>query len=269
MISFDPAILALKSLTQLHLYQNQFTELDPVLWDLTALIHLSLQNNTLTELSSKIGNLKNLTCLYLGYNKLTDLPKEFENLKDLKWLGLDNNQLTRLPEVFGELKNLEFFFLRNNQLTCLSESFYTLWKQRRAHLHIDGNPWLKPEKLYEIGKKQLLQTLRDSRAPGKLELFNLVTVNTHLAIDDICLYNNKIFPWSFFNQTRDKTGERRALDPWSNKRVVFFHQGIPYYFHRILKTQQEVDELRKFIEQELVEEKLYLIPEELSRKLNL
>ena len=110
----------LSSCTELHLYNNQTTDLSP-LSGLTNLTQLNLYNTRITDLSPLSG-LINLTQLYLNDNRIIDLSG-LSGLTNLTQLYLIN-QITDLSSLSGltnltelHLYNGTYLYPNNNQIS--------------------------------------------------------------------------------------------------------------------------------------------------------
>lgn len=129
--------------TQLHVENNQITEIPASIGSLVNLNRFYIRNNKITSIPAEIGNLKNLQLLLLGNNQISNLPLEIGTLNNLVQLRIENNKLTELPREIGNLTNLTHLFLDNNQISFLPEEIKNL--KKLVHLSLDGNPIVLPE----------------------------------------------------------------------------------------------------------------------------
>ncbi|XAR51994.1 Non-specific serine/threonine protein kinase [Bertholletia excelsa] len=113
----------LSSLSELHLYQCQLTNLPPSFPSInfTSLSVLDLANNGFNStIPSWLFNLSSLTQLDLSSNSIHGaLPDEFEELISLHKLDLSDNSLLegQLPRSLGKLCHLQLLKLSVNQFT--------------------------------------------------------------------------------------------------------------------------------------------------------
>ncbi|XP_070564294.1 leucine-rich repeat-containing protein 40-like [Ptychodera flava] len=106
----------MKSLEQLYLRHNQLQEL-PELPACRSLKELHVGNNQITELSK--AHLQHLGCisvLDVRDNKIKTVPDEIAMLESLQRLDLTNNDITSLPYKMGNLANLKSLVLDGNPL---------------------------------------------------------------------------------------------------------------------------------------------------------
>src|SRR5690349_19171549 len=90
----------------------------------TNLLQLHLQNNQLSELPPAFGRLRSLRVLYLCHNRFTTFPEVVLKLQDLLGLTIGHNQLTELPEGLHALSKLDHFACSYNRLTALPDSLF-------------------------------------------------------------------------------------------------------------------------------------------------
>ena len=112
----DEAQKVLLNLTELHLNENQITDINP-LSGLTNLTLLDLCHNQITDITS-LSALTNLTELSLEYNQITDITG-LSALTNLTSLGLGDNQITDITSLSG-LTNLTKLRLYINQITDIT-----------------------------------------------------------------------------------------------------------------------------------------------------
>ena len=149
------------TLTELHMYENQFTALPEGLFSgLSSLSVLDLDSNGITVLPENVfDGLTSLTKLRLDGNQLTGLPSGvFDGLSALTRLQLDHNQLTALPVgVIDDLTALERLYLHQNQLNELPDGMFANLSSPLTHLDLRNNatnPILLPVDLESVGTLQ-------------------------------------------------------------------------------------------------------------------
>ena len=121
----DEDIVELKymvNLTELHIYQNNISDLTP-LKGLTGLQTLSLFKNNVSDLSP-IAGLISLESLYLRENNISDVSAlenltPLANLRNLNLLRLNDNNITDISALSG-LKKIERLHLQNNGVTDIT-----------------------------------------------------------------------------------------------------------------------------------------------------
>lgn len=137
------------NLTELHIYQNEISDLTP-LKGLTGLKTLSLFKNNVTDLSPLAG-LVALEDLYLRDNNVSDISA-LENLTALQVLDISENNVSDLKPLSG-LRNLNLLRLNDNKITDIS-ALSGLKKIERLHLQnnsvTDITPVMNMEDLSEI-----------------------------------------------------------------------------------------------------------------------
>ena len=101
----------------LALINCQLKQLPPPILALTTLIELDLRENQLTTLPADFAKLSQLQGLDLRENQLSALPDDFSKLSQLCELYLSNNQLSALPTDFAKLSKLQLFFIANNPIS--------------------------------------------------------------------------------------------------------------------------------------------------------
>ncbi len=106
----------LLSMTELHLYHSQITDISS-LGSLTNLTTLDIGLSQITDISS-LGSLTNLTTLGIDFNKITGISS-LGSLTNLIKLSLFNNQITDISSL-GSLTNLITVSLGNNKITDIS-----------------------------------------------------------------------------------------------------------------------------------------------------
>jgi internalin A len=112
----DEAQKVLLNLTELHLNDNQITDINP-LSALTNLTELSLGHNQITDITG-LSALTNLTSLGLGDNQITDITS-LSALTNLTFLGLGDNQITDITSL-SALTNLTELSLEYNKITDIT-----------------------------------------------------------------------------------------------------------------------------------------------------
>jgi Leucine-rich repeat (LRR) protein len=97
-----------RTLTNLYLYQNSFTEIPIAILMGNALSIIDMSLNQITDISSMALTRSPLRYAYLSYNGIQSVPPEIINLSDsLIYLSLSVNQLTTLPaEQIVQMKKL-------------------------------------------------------------------------------------------------------------------------------------------------------------------
>lgn len=91
--NFAPELFAYGFLTQLHIANNQISELPAAVGRLRLLTHLDASNNQLTHLPTEMAMLASLRELVLFDNKLSTIPAEFGLLYQLEFLGMEGNPI--------------------------------------------------------------------------------------------------------------------------------------------------------------------------------
>ncbi|NJO00374.1 MAG: leucine-rich repeat domain-containing protein [Bacteroidia bacterium] len=93
--SLPEEFLGLKSLEQLGLEENNFSEIPPVLSKLSKLRFINLMSNKISLISDRIEMFKdNLESLFLSNNLITTVSESISELKNLKKLWLNGNPLS-------------------------------------------------------------------------------------------------------------------------------------------------------------------------------
>jgi hypothetical protein len=121
-MSLPESIGKLTSLTELHCFNIQLSELPKSFGLLTSLTILNCSDNQLMSLPDSICDLTSLTYLDCVGNQLTELPESFGLLTSLIYLDCVGNQLTELPESFGLLTSLTALYCYDNKLTKMPKS---------------------------------------------------------------------------------------------------------------------------------------------------
>lgn len=132
----DEDIVELKymvNLTELHIYQNELTDLTP-LKGLTGLKTLSLFKNNISDLSP-IAGLISLEDLYLRSNNITDVSP-LESLTALKVLDVSENSVSDINPLAG-LRNITLLRLNDNSITDIS-ALSGMKQIERLHLQNNG-----------------------------------------------------------------------------------------------------------------------------------
>ena len=111
----DEAQKVLLNLTELHLNENQITDINP-LSGLTNLTLLDLCHNQITDITG-LSALTNLTELSLDWNQITDITS-LSALTNLTELSLDWNQITDIISL-SALTNLTELSLEYNNTIFL------------------------------------------------------------------------------------------------------------------------------------------------------
>src|SRR6476661_9787382 len=112
----DEAQKLLLNLTEIHLNENQITDINP-LSGLTNLTELSLGNNQISDITG-LSALTNLTKLCLQYNQITDITGLWA-LTNLTQLSLSHKQITDITGLSG-LTNLTGLHLYSTQITDIA-----------------------------------------------------------------------------------------------------------------------------------------------------
>jgi internalin A len=112
----DEAQKVLLNLTELHLNENQITDINP-LSALTNLTLLDLCHNQITDITG-LSALTNLTELCLQYNQITDITS-LSALTNLTELCLQYNRITDITGLSG-LTNLTELYVHKNQITDIT-----------------------------------------------------------------------------------------------------------------------------------------------------
>ncbi|MEH2196584.1 MAG: leucine-rich repeat protein, partial [Nostoc sp.] len=129
------AIAKLTNLTQLHLSDNQITQIPEAIAKLTNLRELHLRANEITQIPEAIAKLTNLRELHLRANEITQIPEAIANLTNLTQLDLSSNQITQIPEAISNLTNLTQLFLSSNKITQIPEAIANLTNLTDLFLH--------------------------------------------------------------------------------------------------------------------------------------
>ena len=105
-----------RTLTNLYLYTNSFTEIPTAILLGKALSVLDMTSNQITDMSSMALSRSPLSYVYLSYNGIQSVPPEIINLSDsLIYLGLSVNHLTTLPaDQIVEMKKLTGLSVASN-----------------------------------------------------------------------------------------------------------------------------------------------------------
>ena len=152
----------LKSLEDLNLSDNDFTQIPAEIFNLESLKYLYLSNNQISQIPEKIANLQLLENLWLDGNQITkvpeaiglldnlvalnlsnnllniySLPKSLWNLSNLRELNLSDNKFISIPEDIGNLRNLQVLVLSNNALKSLPKNLNKL--KSLLELTVDHN----------------------------------------------------------------------------------------------------------------------------------
>ncbi len=142
------------NLTELHIYQNNISDLTPIM-GLTNLQTLSLFKNNISDLTpiagltnlrtlylrdneikdiSPLKNLVNLTNLDLSDNEITDISA-LEGMKGMKLLKLNDNKISDISPLEGMVM-MDRLHLQNNNITDI----FPLWRMNAVtEIYIDGN----------------------------------------------------------------------------------------------------------------------------------
>ncbi|MEH2459649.1 MAG: COR domain-containing protein, partial [Nostoc sp.] len=128
----------LTNLTQLHLSDNEITQIPEAIAKLTNLTQLDLSRNQITQIPEAIANLTNLTQLHLSDNEITQIPEAIAKLTNLTQLHLSDNEITQIPEAIANLTNLTQLDLSRNQITQIPEAIESLLELKKLDLR--GNP---------------------------------------------------------------------------------------------------------------------------------
>ncbi|TAE30098.1 MAG: GTPase [Oscillatoriales cyanobacterium] len=128
----------LSNLTQLHLWNNQITEIPEVVGKLSNLTQLHLRSNQIAKIPKVLGKLLNLTQLYLRDNQIAEIPESLGQLSNLTQLDLRDNQIAEIPESLGQLSNLIQLDLCNNQIAEIPQSLGKL--SNLIGINLSGNP---------------------------------------------------------------------------------------------------------------------------------
>lgn len=220
----------LKLLEKLWLRGNNLEFISETINNLRFLKELDLKHNRIKNLPETIGDLKFLEYLDLGDNNLTALPKSMGNLKLLRILILDNNDLESLPKSFEGLISLELLSLYGNKLTYLPASFVN---------------FILTNKERRIGIEPLLA--RNCKIEGTTdEIKSLINLNV-------------LLPWKNGQENDIKKNLILATTLCAN--II----GIKT-LGQTLKDGSLSNEIKRFIEENLVKVIEQLKPEDIKRK---
>eukprot|EP01116_Phalansterium_solitarium_P024522 TRINITY_DN9007_c0_g1_i2.p1 TRINITY_DN9007_c0_g1~~TRINITY_DN9007_c0_g1_i2.p1 ORF type:complete len:451 (+),score=83.26 TRINITY_DN9007_c0_g1_i2:52-1353(+) len=104
----------LKSLTEVHLTNNAFTEFPEVLCRTLSLVEIHLSINQISSIPESISQLVNLEKLSIARNKLLSIPASIGQLTKLRILFLHENDITKIPPEIGSLTSLTHLTLYGN-----------------------------------------------------------------------------------------------------------------------------------------------------------
>ncbi|XP_016430546.1 malignant fibrous histiocytoma-amplified sequence 1 homolog [Sinocyclocheilus rhinocerous] len=132
----------LKSLTELNLSRNEFSDFPVDIRGLHQLEKLYINQNTIKTIPENVfPSLEKLRFLKLSTNRLEKLPQDMNRCQHLNYLNLSNNCLRNLDALVG-LSHLKELYVERNQLTELPD---LLFQNRSLTLFkASGNPLRKP-----------------------------------------------------------------------------------------------------------------------------
>lgn len=149
LLAFPTSVLALESLTELHLQKNYLATLPEDIGRLNGLRRLNVKENRLSVLPASVVMCEELTSLDASNNQLTSVPDEYGDLPALQHLILDYNAMSEIPKCVraGMPALKELALIENASLTSLSEDFgaWAPHRQRPARpleLRLDNSPEL-------------------------------------------------------------------------------------------------------------------------------
>ncbi len=115
-----------KTLTELNLGSNNFTEIPLVIWQLDNLKYLNVENNQIQKIESGLfAKLTQLRLLNVAYNNLVTLPDSVQNLRFLERCELYGNQSELLTRIRLRKLNPDVFIIvdpRQKQLSPVSSA---------------------------------------------------------------------------------------------------------------------------------------------------
>jgi len=142
------------NLTELHIYQNNISDLTPIM-GLTNLQTLSLFKNNISDLTP-IAGLTNLRTLYLRDNEIKDISP-LKNMTNLTNLDLSNNEISDISAL-SDMKGMKLLKLNDNNITDITPvegmvmmdrihlqnnsitDIFPLWRMNAVtEIYIDGN----------------------------------------------------------------------------------------------------------------------------------
>jgi Leucine-rich repeat (LRR) protein len=128
-------ISGFRSLTHLHLGNNDIVEIPSFIGDMQKLEYLALHKNIkIRVLNDAISNLKSLRTLNLYFVLIKTLPDFVYRLRSLTSLSLYN--ITNLSDDLAKLDNLEFFtHLGGLKMRALPDGFVGLKRLKMARLY--------------------------------------------------------------------------------------------------------------------------------------
>ncbi|XP_067848421.1 nyctalopin [Heptranchias perlo] len=137
----DRIFIAVSSMQELAMWQNNFRRLPGAVRGLESLIRLYLERNRIEAVAyNSLQGLNNLKYLNLQDNKIAVIhEKGFKDCVKLEYLYLNDNLLSNLPEfAFNELRHLKMLNLGGNTLANVSSTWFSELVELEV-LYLDRN----------------------------------------------------------------------------------------------------------------------------------
>jgi internalin A len=119
-------VFQLQNLTLLDLSFNQIVKIPAAIAKLQNLRTLYLHHNQIVKISDAISQLQNLKELYLSGNQIVKIPDFISQLQNLTSLDFSYNQIVEIPNVIAKLQNLTELYLFGNQIVKISDAIAQL-----------------------------------------------------------------------------------------------------------------------------------------------